>query len=75
MTNQLSSARVLRALSRFDGVTVEEMSVALSQYRRNVRGRLEFLVTSGLAHREGGPKCTAKYTITEAGKASLREAA
>lgn len=76
---KLTSHQVLRALSRFDVATVEDVATALHRnnpsQQRNVWSRLQVLVADGLASRDGERGHVARYAITEQGRQQLKEAA
>lgn len=68
--------RVLRALSRFDSATVEDVSNAIGASeagRRAVWRLLQAFVAEGLATREG--RRFTRYAVTDAGRNEIARAA
>lgn len=71
---RLSQDRVLRALSRFDSATVEEVATGLGgTHLRTTWHHLQRLVAQGMATKSA--ERIAKYTVTETGRLSLTKAA
>lgn len=70
----LTPHQVLRALSRFDSATVEDVATAVHRSEKSqqhqVWVKLRKLVADGLAVRDDGK--IAKYAVTEAGRAKAR---
>lgn len=66
--------RIIRALSRFDVATVEDISDAVGcAVKRTTWMHLQAAVANGHATREGSRGQVAKYQITDAGRAAVRE--
>jgi predicted ArsR family transcriptional regulator len=66
-------SRILRALSRFDVATVEEIASVVGLSQVNARAHLNELVAGGLADRRGQNYVT--YWVTSAGIKAAKEVA